>query len=187
MIFDSLTSFHRRSIRLKEYDYTQPSAYFITMVTYQRQCLFGKVIDGEMRLNGFGEIAKEEWFHTAELRSYVRLHSDAMVVMPNHLHGIIWIDEMNPDICRGAAPLRPYKPNINHLTNITPNSLGAIVRAYKSSVTYRINALRDSRGIHIWQRNYYEHIVRDQSELETIAGYILANPVHWADDPENIQ
>lgn len=83
---------HRRSIRLKGYDYTGSGAYYITIVTCQRQHLFGKIVDGEMRLNELGQIARNEWFKTAALRSYVELYEDEFVVMPNHVHGIIWID-----------------------------------------------------------------------------------------------
>ena len=82
---------HRRSIRLKGYDYTQAGAYFVTIVTHDRECLFGEVVDGQMRLNPFGEIVREEWFHTAVVRPHVMLAPDEFVVMPNHVHGIIWI------------------------------------------------------------------------------------------------
>jgi REP element-mobilizing transposase RayT len=151
-------------------------------VTWHRLCLFGEVVDGEMRLNIISSIAKDEWFQTANLRPSVCLYLDEMVVMPNHIHGIIRIEE--PNISRGAATLCPYKPNGNPSANVSPNSLGAIIRAYKSAVTYHINTLRKSRGLHVWQRNYYEHIIRNQSELEDYAKYIHANPEHWTDDPE---
>jgi len=82
---------HRRSIRLKGYDYTQAGAYFVTFVAHDRECLFGDVVDGVMRLNAFGEIVREEWFRTAVVRPYVMLDPDEFVVMPNHVHGIIWI------------------------------------------------------------------------------------------------
>ena len=84
---------HRRSIRLKGYDYTQPGANFITFCTYQRRHIFGEVVNGEMILNDAGKIARQEWFKTAELRPYVKLYEDEFVIMPNHGHGIIWIDE----------------------------------------------------------------------------------------------
>ena len=90
MTYD-LRKHHRRSIRLKGYDYTQAGAYFVTIVTHDRECLFGEVVDGQMRLNPFGEIVREEWFRTAVVRPYVMLAPDEFVVMPNHIHGIIWI------------------------------------------------------------------------------------------------
>ena len=108
--------FHRRSIRLPGYDYTRPGAYFITIVTHERAHLFGRVADGCMRLNALGEIVREEWFKTAELRPYVRLHDDEFVIMPNHIHGIIRIVgddaiEIVGAQRRCARALRPYDTN----------------------------------------------------------------------------
>jgi REP element-mobilizing transposase RayT len=105
-------SHHRRSIRLKGYDYTSEGGYFITLVAHERQSIFGEIIDGEMRLNDFGIIAREEWFRTAQMRPYVELFEDEIVVMPNHVHGIIWITD-HPDRRgtdshrRGTAPRAP--------------------------------------------------------------------------------
>jgi putative transposase len=103
---------HRRSIRLKGYDYTQAGAYFVTIVTHDRECLFGEVVDGVMRLNAFGEIVREEWFRTAVVRPYVMLAPDEFVVMPNHIHGIIWITGGRGDpVGRPYDPVgRPYDP-----------------------------------------------------------------------------
>ena len=112
---------HRHSIRLKGYDYTQAGAYFITIVTYQHQPLFGEVVNGEMVLNELGQIAQKEWFRTAELRSYVELFEDEFVVVPNHAHGIIRIIKNDPMVGGGAdvggwmgvGALRPYQNNNN--------------------------------------------------------------------------
>lgn len=171
---------HRRSIRLKEYDYTQSGAYFVTIVTYQREHLFGKVVNGVMRLNDWGEIARREWFKTAELRPYVELFEDEFVVMPNHAHGIIW----NDGNVRAVVGAERRSAPTTALTqpNVTAGSLGAIVRAYKSAVTYAINAARQTRGMVVWQRNYYEHIVRNDADLNRIRNYIVNNPLKWADD-----
>jgi hypothetical protein len=124
----------RHSIRLKGYDYTRSGAYILTIVTYQRECLFGELVEGEIISNAFGVAARDEWFRTAELRSNVRLFSDEMVAMPNHIHGILWIAGIEMDVGRGAASLRPYET-----PQVVPDSLGTIVRAFKSAVTYRIN------------------------------------------------
>lgn len=168
---------HRRSIRLKGYDYTQNGAYFVTIVTYQREHLFGKVVNGVMRLNEWGEIARREWFKTVELRPYVELFEDEFVVMPNHAHGIIWVNNDVVGAERRSAPTTaPTQPTV------TAGSLGAIVRAYKSAVTYAINAARQTRGVMVWQRNYYEHIIRNNAELNRIRKYIIENPLKWADD-----
>jgi REP-associated tyrosine transposase len=182
---------HRRSIRLKGYDYTLPGAYFVTLVTQRRECLFGEITGGEMHLNMAGEIARQEWFRTAELRDNVRLNPDEFVVMPNHVHGVIWIVEVDDIIgarlgARVGAQCR-CAPTIMNATshdrpNVPPHGLGAIVRAYKSAVTYRVNAMRETRGMPLWQRNYYEHIIRNEAELGRIQAYIQNNPIQWEAD-----
>lgn len=166
---------HRRSIRLKEYDYTQAGAYFITIVTYQREPLFGEIMNGVMNLNPLGEIARREWFKTAELRPYIELYEDEFVVMPNHAHGILW---MNDDSTVGAE--RRSAPTT--MPHVDAGSLGAVVRAYKSAVTYAINAARQTRGMAVWHRNYYEHIIRDEADLKRIRDYIANNPLKWTED-----
>lgn len=167
---------HRRSIRLKDYDYTQNGAYFVTICTHERLYLFGDVVDGAMVANAWGEIVTEEWEQTAITRPNVE--SDAFVVMPNHVHGVIVITESVGAQC--IAPLPPKRgatPN-----NVPANSLGAIVRAFKSAVTRRINRLPDAPGHPIWQRNYYEHILRSEESLNQIRAYVASNPVKWAED-----
>lgn len=172
---------HRRSIRLKGYDYAQTGAYFVTIVTYHRDCLFGAVVNQEMTLSDFGKIADECWrtipdhFANVELGSYV--------IMPNHVHGIIVITNQRRD----AALLRPYDDpttnNDHHKINVKPGSLGAIVRSYKSAVAYRINKEHNATGI--WQRNYYEHIIRNETDLQNKTNYIQANPLLWDEDDNN--
>jgi putative transposase len=185
--------YHRRSIRLPGYDYTQPGAYFITLVTWQRKELFGQVVDGETRLNEFGKIAREEWLKTAALRPNVALHGDEFVVMPNHVHGIIWIVE---DVGVGAQrPLGhgvdlpckgvPLPETVERFGKPVSASIPTILRAYKSAVTHRINVLRGTTGAPIWQRNYYEHVVRDDKEFWATVNYIRDNPLKWQEDREN--
>lgn len=177
---------HRRSIRLRGYDYTQPGAYFITMNTYQREHLFGRIIDGEMHLSTQGEIARDEWYKTAEIRPYVTL--DEFCIMPNHVHGIIIINDDDsrmdesfrtgdqPSLGTGAARCAPTIAPTSH-------SLAAIVRAYKSAVTKRINEINGTPGTPIWQRNYYEHIIRGEADFARIREYIMNNPLRWRDSP----
>lgn len=106
----------RRSIRLKGYDYTQPGAYFVTICTHERAHLFGEILGGKMQLNRWGEIARTEWFKTAELRPYVKLHEGEFVVMPNHIHGIIWVVE-NVGTRRRRVPTEAPFPPSCALTN----------------------------------------------------------------------
>jgi putative transposase len=187
---------HRKSIRLQGYDYTQAGAYFVTIVTYQRDCLFGEIENENMILNDFGKIADECWRAIPEHFPFVEL--GAYVVMPNHVHGIIVIHdgkfpshlEKIDEMGRGTALLRPYD-DIPNKINVKPGSLGAIVRSYKSAVSYRINKEHNATGI--WQRNYevpcslwdHEHIIRNEQEMDNIWRYIESNPAQWDKDDEN--
>jgi putative transposase len=176
---------HRRSIRLKGYDYTQPGAYLVTICTKDRLCLFGEVVDGEMRLNPWGEIVREEWLKTAQIRPYVRLHEDEFVVMPNHVHGIIWI--MDDDVVgawRRRAPTADHDATLERFG--APYPVPFLPLSVRSNPPHkRINALRNTPGVPIWQRNYYEHIIRNEDALNRIRQYIVDNPVRWASDREN--
>ncbi len=180
---------HRRSVRLKGYDYTQEGAYFVTICTVLREPLFGNIENGAMFLSPFGEIALAEWLQTAHNRPYVEL--DAFVVMPNHVHGIIAIIDDSPSVPVGAqraAPLLPHHPpSPQNPAGVTPNnvksgSLGAIVRAYKSAVSRRVNLLRDTTSAPVWQRSFHDHIIRTESALNAVREYILDNPARWAED-----
>ncbi len=170
--------YHRRSIRLHGYDYTLPGAYFVTICTAGRACLFGEVVNGEMILNEYGRIMEEEWARSGNIRREMTL--DAFVVMPNHLHGVVILnsDPLGTATvgAHGRAPLRLER---------APRSLGAFVAGFKSAATKGINALRGSPGATVWQRNYYEHIIRDDADLEATQWYILDNPARWGEDPDN--
>jgi len=178
---------HRRSIRLREYDYTTPGAYFITLVSWQRENIFVEILDGMIELNKFGQIAKQQWEKLP--RRFRHIELDEFVIMPNHIHGIIIIsadrsrgtaDEVydnDAESSRRAPTERFAKPVLG--------SIPTIVRSYKSSVAYRINIMRDTPGVPVWQRNYYEHIVRDEHEWNLINQYIINNPFNWQDDDEN--
>lgn len=161
----------RHSIRIKGYDYTSPGAYFITIVTYRREGLFGEISNGKMELNGMGKIVERVWHDLVNHYSNIELGS--FVVMPNHVHGIIVIKEV-------GAGLRPVPTQ-----SIKRHGLPEIVRAFKSFSARRVNEHLNSRGIHLWQRNYYEHIIRNEHEWNNIRLYIEANPANWIDDKEN--
>ena len=233
---------HRRSIRLSGRDYSRPGVYFITIVTFQREQIFGEIHNGRMYLSLSGEIAVQEWFRTAKLRSYVDLYVDEFVVMPNHIHGIIRIQEQPPNAgvldaevpnvgvpnegvpivgvpnanvgvgvpnvgvgvpivgvgvpIVGVGVQRRCTPTTTPTTTptgnpaekmvVAPRSLGAIVRAYKSAVTYAINGQKGTRSCPVWQSNYYERILHSKAELHHVKGYIKNNPADWAGDAENI-
>ncbi len=169
----------RRSVRLKGYEYAATGGYFLTVVTRGRECPFGEIVNGEMRLSRLGEIVREEWFQTGVLRPYVRLEEHEFVVMPNHTHGIIWI---LGDAVVGARRRRAPTPRFG---KPIAGSLPNIVRSFKAAVTYR--AGRELDLANIWQRNYYEHIIRKQADYERIAKYIATNPSQWDKDEENPQ
>ena len=180
---------HRRSIRLKGYDYSQQGAYFVTLVTHERQCLFGEVVDGEMVLNEYGKIVYEEWFLSTKIRNEIVLHKKEFIVMPNHIHGIVWIKSDIIDVgiteMNGTTGLLGSTGRSTQLTR--PNgpankSLSSFIAGYKSSVTKRINQIRQAPGVPVWQRNYYEHIIRNESGVNKIREYILNNPSNWKKD-----
>ena len=165
---------HRRSIRLKGYDYAQAGAYFVTVVTHGRELFFGEVVGGEMRLNRFGIIIAETWQWLETQYPYIEL--GAWVVMPNHFHGILVINDNNTR--RGGSRTAPT-------TEAKPKPLGRLIGAFKTVSTKRINLLRDTEGFIIWQRNYYEHIIRNQQDLELTWLYVESNPAQWGEDDEN--
>ena len=181
---------HRRSIRLAEYDYSQVGAYFITVCAHDRRCLFGDIVDGEMRLNVYGKTVRQTWDGLPGHYPHVEL--DAFVIMPNHIHGVI---ELTVGVGAGLkpAPTGPV-PIISVTTKPVPtistptivrHGLPEIVRAFKTFSARQINAMLGTPGIAVWQRNYYEHIIRDEAEWDRIREYIETNPARWADDKEN--
>lgn len=190
---NDLTNHHhrRRSTRLQGYDYTQAGAYFLTLCAHNRQRLFGDIVDGAMRLNSLGEIVAEQWLQTGVLRQEIVL--DVWVVMPNHFHGIV----MMGDVAVGAQGLRPQdaesmtrshrhaplcpNPN-NRIRRRAPKSLGALIAGFKSAATKYINQWRQSPGAPVWQRNYWEHVVRNETDLQEIRQYIVNNPMSWTAD-----
>ncbi len=177
----------RRSIRLRDYDYSQPGMYLVTIVTHQRECLFGEVVEGEMNINNYGRIVDECWHTILEHFSIVEL--GAYVVMPNHIHGIIIIADVHPRAdafasARRGTPWRAPTDNLEKFGRPVPGSLANIIRQYKSSVTRKI--VQQLGGApNIWQRNYFEHIIRDPDDLNRITRYIESNPTAWEADEEN--
>ncbi len=175
---------HRHSIRLPNYDYCQRGAYFITIVTWHRECLFGEVVNGEMRLNDLGKIVQWEWLELPKRFCFLEL--GAFGVMPNHFHGIP-IFHANV----GATRLGLTESDLSKLDGSPlprgprPASLGAIVAQFKSRVTKRLWKIPSLRGMPIWQSNYYEHVIRNDRDLQNKTDYIEANPMLWSEDKEN--
>ena len=164
---------HRRSIRLKEYDYSQPGEYFVTICTYNHDCTLGEIVEGEMRLNENGKIVEKFWGQIS--RHFINVELDQFVVMPNHLHGILTINE--------PVGVQNFEPLQNTYQHTVSKSLGSIIRSYKAAVTHECRKYKyyDFR----WQRNYYEHIIRNDNELNNIRDYIRNNVAQWAFDKDN--
>ena len=148
----------RRSIRLPNYDYSGAGLYFVTICTCNRICLLGEIVKGEMRLNGSGRVVRAKWENIP--RNFPDVEMDAFVVMPNHLHGIIVIT--GDPLGEAPAPPLQYPPS------------GPPGRS-----------IRGTRGKSVWQRNYYEQIIRNEAHLNRVRQYIDDNAACWAEDPEN--
>lgn len=227
MIFDPAVH-HRRSIRLKGYDYTREGGYFITACTHNHENLFGEIVNGEMRLNELGQIVQFTW---EDLVNHVNgIELDEFVIMPNHIHGIIIIVGVvgaglepaptepaptKPATTESAptesaptepattepAPTEPATtepapttiraglepaPTESAPTKSAPTTpLSEIVRQLKTFSARRINVVRNTPGTPVWQRNYYEHIIRNDQSYMNIAEYIRDNPAQWEADKLN--
>lgn len=173
---------HRRSIRLKEYDYRQPGAYFVTICAQNRECLFGKIENGEMQLNEACKMIHKWWKQIIEKYAYVEL--DEYIVMPNHLHGIIIVGA-DPRVC-------PDNKKSEHTGSPLRKSvkLSRMIQWFKTMTTneYIRNVKQNDWppfNKRLWQRNYYEHIVRDENKLNQIRKYIIDNPLKWDLDDNN--
>ena len=156
----------RRPIRRRGHDYSRPGRYFVTIVTNGRSEIFGAVVEGTMQLSAEGACVADVWATLPRLYAHVSL--DAIVVMPNHVHGIVIV---GPDIDRGAkrAPL------------------SEVIRGFKTYSARRVNRTLGVSGAPVWQRNYYERIIRDDREFQNVRRYIEDNPAHWDNDVENPQ
>lgn len=148
---------NRRSIRLKDYNYAQRGMYFITICSHNRTCIFGKIVDGCSKLSELGHIVERYWKSIPAIHNHIE--TDLFVIMPNHLHGIIYI---------------------NGPQNVP---IGSILRTFKAQVTRTARSQLNIKSL--WQRNYYEHVIRDDVDYERIAQYILNNPLSWEIDSLN--
>lgn len=156
---------HRHSIRLKGYDYAQSGLYFITICLQNRECLFGEIIGGEMILNDVGKMIETEWLNLKNRYDNIELHE--FITMPDHFHGILEI-------------IQPPTPT-------TQTTIGDMIGAFKSISTVKyIDGVKNLGWLpfnrKLWQRDYYEHIIRDEKAYQNISNYIVNNPAKWAKD-----
>jgi len=166
--------YNRRSIRLQGYDYTRAGAYFVTVCAQNRECLFGEIANGQLSLNGAGRMIQTAWddlpvrFHHIEL--------DEFIVMPNHIHGIVIFARRRGEPC--------VRPSIVRPRGTLPDTVGRMVQAFKSITTHDYSIGVKQFGWppfpgKLWQRNYWERIIRNESELNRIHEYIRNNPAQW--------
>jgi REP element-mobilizing transposase RayT len=180
----------RRSIRAGSWDYRSPAWYFITLSAEHGVCQFGEVIDGAMAPNDAGTMVAATWRDLPDHLPFITL--DAAVLMPNHLHGIVRIESSPTDTLEPATRRSRTMPAIQRRagprpTGADPCSLGRVVQAFKSLTTARYahgvrNAGWPPFDGRLWQRNYYEHVVRDEADRDRIRAYIASNPSNWIDD-----
>jgi len=177
---------HRRSIRLKGYDYSKSGFYFVTICTKDRECLFGDIINNKLQLNKLGEIIKIEWFNLKD--RYKNIDNNKFIIMPNHIHGIVEIKDINK--CRGLINQTPTNKKISTDKNsewiLMKNpkiTLGKIIRFFKGKTTRNIRKSLDT--YFAWQRNYHDHVIRNEKELKEKKKYIKNNPNNWTEDENN--
>jgi len=166
--------YSRRSPRLPGHDYRSDGLYFVTICAAQMRLRFGTILNGELQLNGLGRLIYDEWRRLAIARANLRL--DHFVVMPNHLHGLLRIVE--PD----ERDSRQLSGTEAGAVTIQSGSLGAIIGQFKAAVSRRAKAEGINGDTPIWQRGFYDHIVRDERTLNEIRRYIIENPARWHDD-----
>lgn len=186
----------RRSIRLQGHDYSAAGAYFLTICTQDRVCVLGHITGGEVMLSPFGETASEVWLQVP--LKYQNVELDEFVVMPNHIHGIVAITDSDvgavgavhelplPGSSGGAAGAiheLPLQSRQERRRMLIPRVVGY----FKMNSGKRINEQRGTPGAAVWQRNYYEHVVRNERELNAIRQYIDDNPLQWDLDDDNPQ
>lgn len=165
----------RISYRLPGYDYSLAGGYFVTLIAKNRQCLFGSIENGTMDINEAGKIITDTWQKLEKTYPYVVV--DEYCLLPDHFHGILWIQE-----------LIPYGPgskiNLARPGMIKLKPLGQLIGSFKTCSTKQINLMNHTPGERIWQRNFYDRIIRNEKELERIRAYIMANPSRWPNEPE---
>lgn len=172
-----MTKLHHRNIRLPKYDYSREGSYFVTICAQDRLFVFGDIAEKQMKLNKWGLIVEQCWHNL--VKHYTGIELDAFVIMPNHVHGII---KITGNITVGDG----FKPSPTGTgENTKTHGLTEIVRAFKTFSARKINEQRNTQGQKVWQRNYYEHIIRNEISLDKIREYIINNPRNWHTDGNN--
>jgi len=192
---------HRRSIRLKGYDYSQAGLYFVTICVKNRECLFGEIQSGQMQLNDAGRMIEKWWFELEN--KFPDIRCDTMVVMPNHFHGIIHNVGADLGVCPNIANRHaPMDDGQSHRNDGQSRRIAPTVGEHTGSPLHRVVQWFKTmttngyiRGVKtfgwqpfdgkLWQRNYWEHIIRNEKSYENISGYIISNPIKWNEDTLN--
>lgn len=182
-------------MRLSSWDYSWDGSYFITICTQNRRCIFGNVINSQIKLSPIGDIVIEEWFKSFDIRN--ELFCDAFVIMPNHLHAIVRIDNNRIDSLRSSKPEKHpagthsrategMEKNKHGVAYRPPKSISSFVAGFKSASTKRINKLRNSPEEKVWQARFHDHIIRSEEDYQRIFEYIKYNPQKWEEDKYHI-
>ena len=153
---------NRKLNRLQDYDYSREGYYFVTVCVQDKQRIFGEIHHGEMALNKYGNIINDAWRWLGDQYDYVAL--DECVIMPDHIHGIICIYNARRGGSRTAPTIKP---------------LGRLIGAFKTVSTKHINQMRNTPGMQLWQRSFYDHIIRSEEDLNRVREYIANNPLQW--------
>jgi REP element-mobilizing transposase RayT len=174
----------RKTTRLKEYDYSQAGAYFVTICTRDRKCFLGRIVNGKMHLYTVGDTVNASC--KAIPQHFRNVTLDACIIMPNHVHGIIMINEIVGTDYNLSLQLKPQKePAQNRYQQVVPKSLSYIIATFKSAVSRQVGKTETKRDF-AWQARFYEHIIRDDNELSRIREYIQNNPLNWQLDRDNL-
>lgn len=191
----------KNSLRLENYNYSNSGAYFITICSYKRKEIFGEIENGLMHLNNVGKIIQTSWYQIPE--NYDNIKLDDFVIMPNHIHGIIWIVGAIHESPETNHKIRQM-PETNHTIHESPEDdpsqnnrvirelplrierrkmlLSKIIGRFKMNSSKLINNICNSKGAHVWQRSYYDHIIRNEEDLNNTKQYIQNNPLNWETD-----
>lgn len=183
---------NRRSIRLKGFNYSRNGAYFVTLCTKERESLFGKILEGEMVTNDAGQVIRTVWNDLPEHYPHVEL--DQFIVMPNHIHGILLLvgaglkpalDKVNDANVQNRFGLKPNWAGLKPAPTGKRHGLSEVIRGLKTFSARQINRERNMPGRPVWQRTYYDRIIRNETELNRIREYIINNPLKWHLDRDN--